>query len=259
MDLPSAYWHIPMHEDSIEKTGFEIPKGKFEMLRMPYGLKNSQATQQRHMDQALKDVKNTSAYVDNILSHAILFKDHISNIRACFKNLRPNNLSLRLDKCNFGKTKIEQCGFIFSEIGMSPSSENIKKIREYPRTGNAKELKRFLGLANYYRDFMKMFAGIAEPLYELLRIGSSFVWIETREIAFKSVKDKLSEDCLLNMPDWNKEFIIELDGSKVAIGGTLKQASDQGEPRILSYHSSTLEKSQRSYSPTDLVGRYILL
>ena len=97
-----------------------------------------------------------------------------------------------------------------------------------------------------------MFAGIAEPLYELLRKGSSFIWTETREIAFKSVKDKLSEDCLLNMPDWNKEFIIELDGSKVAIGGTLKQASDQGEPRILSYHSSTLEKSQRSYSPTDL-------
>ena len=54
------------------------------------------------------------------------------------------------------------------------------------------------------------------------------------------------------MPDWNKEFIIELDGSKVAIGGTLKQASDQGEPRILSYHSSTLEKSQRNYSPTEL-------
>ena len=175
MDLPSAYWHIPMHEDSIEKTAFEIPKGKFEMLRMPYGLKNSQATQQRHMDQTLKDVKNTSAYVDNILSHAVLFGDHINNIRSCFKNLRLNNLSLRLDKCKFGKRKIEQFGLIVSEIGMSPSSENIKKIKEYPRPGNAKELKRFLGLANYYRDFVQMFAGIVEPLYELPRKGSSFI------------------------------------------------------------------------------------
>ena len=93
------------------------------------------------MDQTLKDVKNTSAYLDNILSHAVLFKDQISNIRACFKNL------------------------IVSEIGMSPSSENIKKVKEYSRPGNAKELKRFLRLANYYRDFMTMFAGRAEPLY----------------------------------------------------------------------------------------------
>ena len=59
MDLPSAYWHIPMEETSIEKTAFEIPRGKFEMLRMPYGLVNSQATQQRHMDTVLKDVPNT--------------------------------------------------------------------------------------------------------------------------------------------------------------------------------------------------------
>ena len=66
MDMPSAYWHTPMEEESIPKSAFQVPKGKYEMLRMGYGLKNAQATQQRFMDQTLKPVQNTSAYIDNI-------------------------------------------------------------------------------------------------------------------------------------------------------------------------------------------------
>ena len=161
-------------------------------------------------------------------------------------------LESSFNKCNFGKRKIKQFGFIVSEIGMSPSSENIKKIKEYPRPGNAKELKRFPGLAYYCRDFVKIFAGIAKPLYKLLRKGSSFIWTGTREIAFEKCQRKIKWRLSPNMPDWNKEFIIELYGSKVAICGTSKQTSDQGDTRILSYHSSTPDKKQRNYSPTEL-------
>ena len=70
MDMPSAYWHVPMEESSIPKTAFEVPGGKFEMLRMPFGLKNSQSTQQRLMDQVLGKVPKTDTYIDNILTHS---------------------------------------------------------------------------------------------------------------------------------------------------------------------------------------------
>ena len=76
MDLPSAYWDIPMEETSIQKTAFEIPKGRYEMLRMPYGLKNLQ----RYIDSVLKSGPNTNAYVDNILIDNRSFTEHIYSL-----------------------------------------------------------------------------------------------------------------------------------------------------------------------------------
>ena len=158
MDLPSAYWHVPMEDSSIEKTAFDIPKGKFEMLRMPYGLKNSQATQQRYMDETLKTVPNTSAYVDNILTHLLTFQEHLNHLEQCFIQLQKNNLSLRIDKCDFAKKEIEQFGFIISTTGISPSGENVEKLKKYPRPRCVKEMKRYIGMANYYREFIHKFA-----------------------------------------------------------------------------------------------------
>ena len=251
MDLPSAYWHVPVEESSIEKTAFEIPKGKFEMLRMPFGLKNSQSTQQRLMDNTLRNVPNTDAYVDNILTHSVMFNDHLSHLGKCLTELGINNLSLRLDKCDFAKPKVEQFGFVISPYGFKPSYENVKKIQDYPRPKCSKEVRQFLGLANYYREFVKMFSDEAEPLQELLRKGNLFVWTENRERAFCSIKEKISTDCLLNTPNWNLPFTIEVDGSKIAVGATLTQQDNAGNQKVLSYHSSTMDPSQRNYSPTE--------
>ena len=118
MDMPSAYWHIPMEEDSIPKTAFQVPQGKFEMLRMPYGMKNSQATQQRLMDQALGPVPNTRAYVDNTFTHTAAYKEHLEALKLTFQQLRKYNLSVRLDKCIFAQHKVEQFGLVISNEGV---------------------------------------------------------------------------------------------------------------------------------------------
>ena len=251
MDLPSAYWHIKMDDSSIEKTAFEVPHGKFEMLRMPYGLKNSQSTQQRYMDETLSQVKNTKAYVDNIFTHSNTYSEHLSNLRQCLEQIRKQNLSLRIDKCDFAKTKVEQFGFIISSHGVSPSEENVLKLRQYPRPNCSKELRRFLGMANYYREFISKYAERVEPLQQLLRKNSTFDWCEPQEKSFNEIKKEISSKSLLNYPDWNKPFIIELDGSKVAACGILMQETE-GKRNILSYHSSTLDQAQRNYSPTEL-------
>ena len=163
MDLPSAYWHVPMEESSIEKTAFEVPWGKYEMLRMPFGLKNSQATQQRLMDQVLGKIPKTSTYVDNVLSHAVTTDEHFTNLEAIFKRIRKGNLSLRLDKCEFARSRVEQFGFIVDANGLRPTSDGVAKIKQYPTPTNIKEVKRFLGMSNYYREFVPKFSETAEP------------------------------------------------------------------------------------------------
>ena len=159
----------------------------------------------------------------------------------CFQQLQEANLSLRLDKCEFAKPQVLQFGLEISHDGCRPSDENIHKIKLYPKPNCMKEVRRFLGMANYYREFISKFAEVTEPIQELLRSNTPFVWTEDREKSFTEIKQKLSDNCILNFLDWNRDFIIELDASKVAACGILMQENDKKECKILGYHSSTLD------------------
>ena len=215
LDLPSAYWHIPVEESSIEKTAFEIPKGKYEMLRMPFGLCNSQSSQQRPMDNVLDGTKDCEAYVDNIIAYGKgSFIEHLQQIREVFDKLRKANLDLRVDKCIFASRKVTNLGFEFFSEGIKPSEENIVKIKDFPRPKNVKELKRFPGLSNYYRQFMNSFATVAEPLQQLLRKNKEFIWGQSQEKAFNEIKKVILSYPVIGFPNWNKEFLIEMDGKK---------------------------------------------
>ena len=104
-------------------------------------------------------------------------------------------------------------------------------------------------MSNYYRKFVQRYAEICEPLQELQRKEVPYVWTEVREQAFETLKEKIATNCLLNYPDWNKPFIIELDASKVAAAGVLMQEIE-GKTKILGFYSSTLDPAQRNYCPT---------
>ena len=161
LDLLSAYWHIPVEESSAEKTAFEIPNGKYEMLRMPFGLCNSQSSQQRLMDNVLDEIKDCGVYVDNIIAYGKgSFIEHLEQIQEVFDKLHKGNLSLRVDKCISTLRIVNYLRFEFSIEGIRPSEENTVKMKDFPRPKNVKELKRFLGLSNYYRRFMNLFATV---------------------------------------------------------------------------------------------------
>ena len=131
------------------------------------------------------------------------------------------SLSLRADKCVFALRKITYLGFECSIEGIKPSEENIVKIKDFPRLKNVKELKKFLGLSNYYRQFMNSFATVAETLQQLLKKNKEFIWGQSQEKAFNEIKKGLKSYPVIGFPNWNKEFLIEMDGSKAAESPTL--------------------------------------
>jgi hypothetical protein len=128
----------------------------------------------------------------------------------------------------------------------------VKKIKQYPTPSNTKEVKRFLGMANYYREFVPKFSEIAEPIHQVLRDGTSFSWTPARQAAFAKIKEEIASSCNLNFPDWNKPFMVELDCSKVAACGVLMQKGQREENLVLAYHSSTLDSAQKRYCATEL-------
>ena len=125
----------------------------------------------------------------------------------------------------------------------------VEKIKTAERPRTRKELLRFMGLVNYFREHVQGFAEIAEPLYELTRDSAEWICNETTETAFHSLKNKLIKPPVtLAVPDWNSEFTLQVDASAIAVGGVLSQEGTDGRLKPIAYFSSGLTSVQKKYS-----------
>ena len=116
------------------------------------------------------------------------------------------------------------------------------------------KLRSFLGAVGYYRKFIKDFAQIASPLFQLLKKNSKFKWTKESDLAFKSLKERLIQAPILVPPDFTKPFIIRSDASRSGIGGVIIQKDDNGVEKPIHYVSRALRKAEVNYSVTDLEG-----
>ena len=256
LDLASGYWCLEVHEDDREKTSFSVPNGKYEFVRMPFGLRNSQSTFQRVTDKVITDlrrrgIESVAGYVDNFFIFSETFDEHLSTLTAVLEEIAKHNLSLKAEKCELGVKEVDFLGFHIKKNEIMPRKDNIQKLMNFPTPTSKKQLQRLLGIANFNRRFVPKYAEITKPLTELLTEGVSFVWSEDQETAFSKLKHVLSNPPALGMPDFSKDFYIQTDASDVAVGGVLFQKEESGIPLVLGYHSKTLKKSQRNWSVTE--------
>ena len=256
LDLASGYWGISVREEDRPKLSFSVPRGKFQFVRMPFGLVNAGATFQRTMDAVIKEVrdqgfKGIDAYMDNIIVFSVEAQDHIDTLRCLFTKLAKYNLSLREDKCEFMVHELEFLGFKLSGKGMSPSESNVAKVKQFPVPKDRKELQRFLGMANFNRRFIYHYAHITAPLAKLTSDKVPFLWEEAQQVAFDTLKEKLRTTAMLHLPDWSKRFHMFCDASDIAVGATLCQEDVDKKMVVLGYHSKTLSGCERRWHATD--------
>ncbi|VUZ56485.1 unnamed protein product [Hymenolepis diminuta] len=166
LDLRSGYWQVEVDPKSREKTAFVVPTGLYEFETMPFGLMNAPASFQRLMHQVLRDLtpKQCQVYLDDVIVFSHTITDHIARLKAIFTRLREAGLKLNPKKCKFLQTAVTYLGHTISKEGVHTDPGKTSKIHEWPLPRNAEEVRRFLGLAGYYRRFVKGFADIAKPL-----------------------------------------------------------------------------------------------
>ena len=253
LDVASAYWTIPIRAEDVEKTAFYTPRGMHEMLVMPFGLCNAQATFQRIMDTALAKAPHCESYVDDIIVFSTTIEDHIVHLRAVFECLSTAGLQLRRNKCYFGFSLLEFLGHRISGEGRGPSPEYLHKLESFPEPRSVAEL-RFIGTVNYYRCYIKNMSQVAEPLYGLLKKGRRWQWDKGCQLAFDHLRTCLvREPISLSHPDWKGEFYIEADASSTGVAAVLSQLDgDTGKLRPVQFFSSSLSPSQQNYSAGQL-------
>ena len=249
-DLSKGYWQIPLTEDSKDKTSFVCPgRGKFRFVRMPFGLVCAAATFNRMMRKVLQGITNVDSYIDDVLVFTKTWSEHVHSVQQVLTRLREVGLTIKPKKCFIGFDKLDYIGHEIGQGQMWLQSDNVEKIQKAPRPTTKKTLRSFIGLINYYRNYVPNFASIAEPLTNLTRKKQPniLVWSDAQEEAFSKLKQILLDKPVLQLPNFNKGFILQTDASDVGLGAALLQEhNDLLLP--IAYASRKLLPREKAYS-----------
>ena len=225
-----------MEESSQEKTAFVIPGGgHFEFLRMPFGLTNAVPTFQRLMSVVLEGLLplRCLVYLDDVLVIGRSFEQHLENLESVLKAISDAGLKLKLAKCQFAQSTVDFLGFTISDSGLAPDPKKVEAIRRYPTPTDLTELRRFLGMASYYRRFISGFSDIATPLNRLTQKDVPFVWDKNCETAFQTLKEQLVSSPVLAFRETDGDYILYTDASNIGVGAVLAQEDGEGREREL--------------------------
>lgn len=239
LDLASGYHQIPIAEQSREKTAFVTPDGQFEYNRVPFGLANAPAVFQRVIHKVLNKAKvgYVVIYMDDILIPSKSFEEGLQRLVEVLGLLREAGLTLKMEKCHFFQEKIDFLGFEVDSKGIRPGLAKTEAVAKFSIPQNQHEVRRFLGLASFFRRFVKGFALIVRPLTSLLKKNVPWQWGNDESHAFENVKRFLSERPILAIYDPQAETQLHTDASKFGLAGILLQRRDSEIWQPVAYYS----------------------
>ena len=195
-NVNKGFHQIPITKDSDrDKSAFTCHLGQFRYTRMPFGVKNGPAVFQREISRVLTPVLNRCAlvYIDDILVFSPDFDTHLKDCAEVLGLITHSGMTLKPKKCHVGFHNIEALGHHISRVGIHTSPDKVAAIRDMAAPTNVRLTRTFLGLAGYYRRFIKDYATIARPLSELTKKDYPFAWGDRQQRAFETLKQCLCE------------------------------------------------------------------
>ena len=239
----SGYWQVEMDPADKQKTAFVCQEGLFQFNLMPFGLTNAPSTFERLMEIVLAGLQYNIClvFLDDIIVYGSSFEEEISRLKQVFTRLIQAGLKLKPKKCVLFQKKVAYLGHIVSDAGVSPDPSKVEAIEKWPTPSTLTEVRSFLGLAAYYRRFVKDFATIASPLHKLTEKGRQFLWSDDCQTSFEGLQKCLITAPILAYPKTEEAFILDTDASNFGIGAVLSQKIEGKN------NSRCLSKAERRY------------
>jgi transposase InsO family protein len=249
LDLLSGYHQQRIAEEDTHKTAFRCRYGHFEFNVVPFGLTNAPASFSNMMLRVLDPVLDrwVVVYLDDILIYSRTEAEHLQHLRSVLALLRKHGLYAKLSKCSFMQPETDFLGHTISKDGIHTSGGLVRAIREWPRPQKQKDVQQFVGLAQFYNQYIDNFASICLPLTELLGEGVPFSWAQEQEQAFLTLKEAIGKAPVLRIFDPDLLTTVETDASGFAIGAVLFQTDEHGVSRPVAFTSRKLNPAERNY------------
>ena len=206
------------------KAVFSMPEGSFEPTVMFFGLTNSPTMFQTMMNKLLRDLvvkEKVAVFINDVMVATETEEEHDEIVEEVLKRLEENDLFVKPEKYVWKVREVGFLGVIIGEDRVRMEKEKVQGVIEWQVPRSMKDVQKFLGLANYYRWFVKDFARIAKPLHEMMRKEMKWSWEERQQKAFEELKKRFTIKPVLVTPDLDKEMRVEVDASDFAIGEVL--------------------------------------
>jgi transposase InsO family protein len=252
IDLKGAFNQLRIRKGDEDKTTFVCKFGKYKWKVIPFGLQNAPGHFQSVMYQIFSHLLGNGVwvYIDDILIYEPDPEKHRALLKQVLDILMENDLTASLSKCQFEVTEVDFLGYHLGSGTLQMQEDKVQAIHEFPVPKTVKSLQRFLGMCNYYRQFIPNYSDKAQPLYFLLKKNIVYSWSEKAQQAFDSLKEIFGTTSFLCLPDRSKQFIMYCDSSDFAIGAALHQMVDSVE-RPVAFFSRSLTQSEKNYAIYD--------
>lgn len=251
IDLGSAYYQVELEKSSQEKTAFSTKKGQYCFTRMPFGIAAAPGTFQELMTTVLGETQSAMVYMDDILIYSENAADHYKTLDSVLKEIVKAGLRVNPKKCILLRKEVKFLGHILDKDGIRTDPSKIESIKNFERPKCVKQVRRFLGMCNYYRKFIKGYSAMARALEELCgRNKDKLIWTPACNEAFDELKQALTKTPVLSFPDTDKVFILDTDASFSSIGAVLSQRDTNGRERVIAYGSHSMNAHEKGYCIT---------
>ena len=273
LDLASAYHQFRIREEDQFKTSFRVPGGQFEFRVGAFGLHGMSSLLMRYMHsifgrpESLFDATGrrrgscrpvraepmlgrfVQVYMDDILIFSKTKEEHLVHVRMVLETLRHHKLFAKASKCQFGRSSVGFLGHVISQAGVGVDPRKVAAVAEWARPTSCTDVRRFIGLANYYRRFVRGFSSLAAPLTTLCSPRASFRWGVAEQQSFDALKSSLTSAPVLRVWDPARPTRLITDASELAVSAILEQPDDAGAFHPVAFESRKLTAPERSYPP----------
>ncbi|XP_052750709.1 uncharacterized protein LOC116413695 [Galleria mellonella] len=224
LDARCGFWMLELDEASADLCTFSTPYGRYQFLRLPYGINCAPEMFHGLMRQYLEDIEGTESFIDDIVVWGSSKQEHDARLEKLLQRAKEIGIRFNKEKCKFNVKEVTYLGHVFDERGMRPDSAKVKAVVDMPIPKDRKGLERFLGMVNYLSKFIPNYSENVVVLRALLKKDVEWVWGPEHTNAVNKLKCLITSAPVLALYSNRLPIVVSVDASAEALGGVVLQA-----------------------------------